>query len=526
VTGVRGGRCLTDRIRARRGGHVSVLTGYRDAGRLVDPRLAGLQQAIAIRVAVDKRRAEIVRRIAWRAVVVTHPHVRQRHVARIGHRIGPGDGTARGHQRARRRVRVLAVGRLLDVDRRLGAKVVIRIGVRQQRPADGSGSGCRAQVLVLSRDRKARRRVEPHFARFQQIVVVAVAHVESAAEDRRGIDPRLVVHDRHARDGFIAEITDLIGPSDRAAHRDQRPCRCVIVRAVGQFDELNLAGNVERKIGATHRRADGGDDSQLIIQTETGKLVALYEQELDRANACEVGRALAINRRKVAELHPLEFTLSQEGDCDYGLGCVVFIRVDGQGLKGGNITERNLQHERILSPVPGQVDAIQARRVDVKMISGGSIPIGGGVSAGVRALLIVEQTVVVFIHHDGDVTGTQECIDDQLPVAAENPLRRHGTTDRRCAAGRQLRLQELRLFKIVHQDTRCPGGVARRDDDGDDRGHRGWVDIPAGLRRLNDKIGTCREVLKAVIPVPIGQPGVAERVRPVIEDAVCVRILV
>ncbi len=153
-------------------------------------------------------------------------------------------------RRPRGGVCVLAVGGLLDVDRRNGDAVVVRrvvvdrlrhqaavdIGdrraVRRDRRSDHVGS-----VLVHPEDRAVRRGggVHPRLGHVEAIVVVGVAADEGEVARRFAVDRSslvssrgaVVVDDHHVGERHVARRRNghHIGPGDRVQRRHGRPGR-------------------------------------------------------------------------------------------------------------------------------------------------------------------------------------------------------------------------------------------------------------------------------------------------------------
>jgi len=258
MTGVRVRPRLTNRIDAARRGHVGILTGHRRARGLVLPRLAGIQLAVAVRVATHKQRREIVRQIARRAAVVSQRDVGQRHVARIGHHIRPRDRAAHRHQRPGRRVRILTVGRLLDVDLGADAKVVTGVRVRPRLPKRIDAAR-RSHVAVLANDGRAGGLVHPRLAGIQQTVVIGVAAYERGIEIIGQIGRcAVVIADHDTGQRYIAGIGHHVGPGDRAAGRHQRPGGRVRILTVGRLLDADFGADAEimTGVGVVRRLAE------------------------------------------------------------------------------------------------------------------------------------------------------------------------------------------------------------------------------------------------------------------------------
>src|SRR5262249_25073772 len=115
---------------------VVILPRNRRAGAAAGHRLAGLEGALR---AADRD-----------VLVVGHRHVRQGHVTAVGHRVGPGHRDAHRDRRAGGGGDALAVGVLLDLDRRVDvAEVPALVRIRDRRPG-GRGPGGGAGVVVLA----------------------------------------------------------------------------------------------------------------------------------------------------------------------------------------------------------------------------------------------------------------------------------------------------------------------------------------------------------------------------------------
>ena len=197
---------------AGRGAEVLVLAGLRLSARAAEDRLAG----------GDRQEP----RTGQRHALIVGGRPAQRHVAGVGDLIGPGDRVADGDLGPGRGVGVLAVGRLLDVDRGVLAEVVGGIGVAH-RPAAGARPSRGGQVLVL--------------AGLGGAGGGGAGHRGVGREGRRGAGDRyaLVVGDGHVRERIVAGVGDHIAPDDRIADRDQRPGRVVGVGAVGRLLDVD-----------------------------------------------------------------------------------------------------------------------------------------------------------------------------------------------------------------------------------------------------------------------------------------------
>ncbi len=106
-------RHLTTRIRhvRRHRTRVRVLTRHRRPRRRVGPHLTRIQQPVTV----------VTRRTGDRhPLIIRHHHVRQIHVTGVRHHVGPRHRITHRHHRPRSRIGIHTVGRLLDVDRRIG----------------------------------------------------------------------------------------------------------------------------------------------------------------------------------------------------------------------------------------------------------------------------------------------------------------------------------------------------------------------------------------------------------------------
>ena len=81
----------------------------------------------------------------------------------------------------------------------------------------------RADVAVLAGDGRAAGGEHPGLARLQQAVVVGIADVVAAGEDRRRVDARDAVGDGDAGKRHVAGGADVVGPGDGAADGQYRP---------------------------------------------------------------------------------------------------------------------------------------------------------------------------------------------------------------------------------------------------------------------------------------------------------------
>ena len=116
---------------------------------VIGPDLAQVEQAVTVDVATGEGWIEVVARDARRAVVVHDRHICQRDVAGVRHLVGEGGRAADGQDRTGRRIGILAIDQLLDVDRGSSAEVIGRIGVGH-RLADRGLTSDLADVGVLA----------------------------------------------------------------------------------------------------------------------------------------------------------------------------------------------------------------------------------------------------------------------------------------------------------------------------------------------------------------------------------------
>jgi hypothetical protein len=176
-------------------------------------------------------------------LVIGQREAGQRHIARVGDAIGPRHCRAYGHHRAGRRVGVLAVGVLRQLDLRIRAIVVARVGVRHRR------------------HRSQRRRTRHH----RGVGILAdLGHARFGAEGRgargqqrhrTGDAPFPVVHQHNVGQRHVARVGDAVGPRHRRPHLDVGAGRRVRILAVGVLGHLDgrLGGKVVARVGVRHR---------------------------------------------------------------------------------------------------------------------------------------------------------------------------------------------------------------------------------------------------------------------------------
>src|SRR5439155_850377 len=159
-------------------------------GVLVLPGLGEVQVAVLVGVAdvVDAvgaqhwRRVEVVPRARGGVVVGDH-HVVQRHVARVGHRVGERQRAAGRHVHAGGGVGVVAVDELDDLDGRRVHEVVGRVAAGDLLAGEHVGAGDDGGVLVLAADQRGvvgGVLVHPGLGEVQVAVLVGVADVVDA----------------------------------------------------------------------------------------------------------------------------------------------------------------------------------------------------------------------------------------------------------------------------------------------------------------------------------------------------------
>ncbi len=405
-------------------------------------------------------------------------------------------------------------------------EIAVWTGVGQSCTADGSGAACRAQVDVLPGGSRAGRLVEPHLAWFQQSVVVCVATHERRKEIiRRVARCAVIVAHYHAGDRLVPGVPHLVGPSDRAAHRNQWPRRCVIVGTVGQLDDLHPAGDIERKIGKEHGGAARDDRIQAVVPA-TDLFVVSNNCENDRAHVGKIGGTQAGHSHKFAEVDVLRRVALGPRQPQRGLGSTGLIAVDRDRLDRFAVGILNLQHKRILDTASGQVDAAQAGRIYGRVIPWGSVPNDETSSVDVCILRKREQVVVFLIDFERDSTGALICAGQHLSMAAKGGCRRHRVAD----AGRAGQFGHERLESVVERinyHAFASAGVIGRDDDGASEGHRRGVEVAAGFGRLHDEVGACGQRIKTILTACVCRLSALERVgRGAVVHAVRVAILV
>ena len=108
----------------------------------------------------------------------------------------------------------------------------------------------RAVVHVLARHRNRGSGVDPGLVDVQQAIPVGVAARRGTADGHA-----LVVRHHHVRQRNVARIGDDVREGHRAAHRHDRARRAVVVRAVGQLDDIHTRHRAEVvfRIGVVQR---------------------------------------------------------------------------------------------------------------------------------------------------------------------------------------------------------------------------------------------------------------------------------
>ena len=203
--------------------------GVGGAHELEGPDFVGVEEEVAVGVAVE------VGGHALEVVVDAAVHIGQRQVAGVAHDIGPHDRVAHRDEGAVRRVGVLTVGGLLDVDAGADAEVVrgVFVGHRIE-PVDRRAgvvdrlAGDLRQVGVLAGGDRAGELEDPDFSDVEQVVVVEVAGLVGGRAfhvvDHAGLDPR---------EGDGTSVGHGVGPGDRVADREGGAGGIVGVLAVG-----------------------------------------------------------------------------------------------------------------------------------------------------------------------------------------------------------------------------------------------------------------------------------------------------
>ena len=218
---------------------VRVLTRRHRAGRLVVPRLGQIQSAVAVDIAADKRQREVIARRAGSAVVVAQHDRSQRHIARVGYHVGEcGRGTNQ-QQRTRRRIGVLAIGVLHDLNARACAKVIagIRIGYLCIR-----GIHCihAADVRVLTRRHDSRGGVDPGFGKVQDGITVGIPADECRSKVIGRVPRRaVIVGNLHIVQRCSARIAHVVSECRRRPDGQDRTGRRIGIESVGQFHDLD-----------------------------------------------------------------------------------------------------------------------------------------------------------------------------------------------------------------------------------------------------------------------------------------------
>jgi len=175
--------------------NVGIVARTRRTRGLVDPRLGQVQDVVVVGVATDEERNH--------ALVIADLDVPQRHVAGIGHRVGPCHRGALEDLAA-----VCTVGGLDDVDRRIAAKVGAVVGVvgrlRVAVVVRVVTRRC-ADVGVVARTRRTAGFIDPRLAQVQDAVVVGIT-----TDVDRYHTP--VITDVDVRQRHVAGIRHLVAP--------------------------------------------------------------------------------------------------------------------------------------------------------------------------------------------------------------------------------------------------------------------------------------------------------------------------
>ena len=232
---------------------------------LIGPDLAQVEQAVTVDVAAGERGTEVIARDARCAVVVHDRHIRQRDVAGVRHLVGEGGRAADGQDGAGRRISILAVDQLLDVDGGSSAKMVGRVGVGH-RLADRGLTSDLADVGVLAGGHDAVGAIGPDLAQVEQAVTVDVAAGERGTEViARDARCAVVVHDRHVRQRDVAGVRHLVGEGGRAADGQDGAGRRISILAVDQLLDVDGGSSAKMvgRVGVGHRLADRGLTSDL-----------------------------------------------------------------------------------------------------------------------------------------------------------------------------------------------------------------------------------------------------------------------
>ena len=262
------------------GADVGLLAGHGGGGLGVGPGLGQVEQAVVVGVAREAGDGA--------QLVVADHHVGQRHIARVGHHVGERQRAAHDDDRPGRRVGVLAVDKLDDVNRRGVAEVVGRVVVRDRRAGRVVGilGGDGAGVGLLAGQGDGRLGVGPGLGQVEQAVAVGVA---GEARDR----PQLVVGDHHVGQGHVARVGHHVGERQRAAGGHLHPGRRVGVLAVDVLDDVDprRGAEVVGRVVVGDRRAGRVDGVLCGDAAGVGLLAGLGGGGLGRRSRSRSGRA-------------------------------------------------------------------------------------------------------------------------------------------------------------------------------------------------------------------------------------------
>ena len=179
---------------------------------------------------------------------VAHHDAREHAVAGVGDVVGPRDRRADGDERPGRRVGIVAIGELLELDSALDAEVVRGIVIRHDLPGRGQALD-RADVRVLA-DRRGCARL---------------AGERRARKDQRRLRTRQrgdeVVGDAPAQRD-IAGVGDRVRPTDGAADAHHRAGRHVGIDTVDQLLDVDrrVLAEVVRRVRILD--GDGAGDAR------------------------------------------------------------------------------------------------------------------------------------------------------------------------------------------------------------------------------------------------------------------------